>query len=70
MLTCPRAAIHLLLNQLRLLDHGAMQEVYQTEHVLNQVEFKLAVETHLGRNCTDRSTLLPKIQQQTIYPLT
>ncbi|KAM7417105.1 hypothetical protein PAMA_016965 [Pampus argenteus] len=36
MLTCPRAAIHLLLNQLKLLDHGAMQEVYQTEQVLNQ----------------------------------
>uniref|UniRef100_A0A4W6DTX0 DNA-directed RNA polymerase n=1 Tax=Lates calcarifer TaxID=8187 RepID=A0A4W6DTX0_LATCA len=37
MLTCPRAAIHLLLNQLKLLDHGAMQQVYQTEQVLNQV---------------------------------
>uniref|UniRef100_A0A3Q1IV52 DNA-directed RNA polymerase subunit n=1 Tax=Anabas testudineus TaxID=64144 RepID=A0A3Q1IV52_ANATE len=36
MLTCPRAAIHLLLNQLKLVDHGAMQEVYQIEHVLNQ----------------------------------
>uniref|UniRef100_A0A4W6FWZ2 DNA-directed RNA polymerase subunit n=1 Tax=Lates calcarifer TaxID=8187 RepID=A0A4W6FWZ2_LATCA len=36
MLTCPRAAIHLLLNQLKLLDHGAMQQVYQTEQVLNQ----------------------------------
>ncbi|KAM7388994.1 hypothetical protein PAMP_022994 [Pampus punctatissimus] len=36
MLTCSRAAIHLLLNQLKLLDHGAMQEVYQTEQVLNQ----------------------------------
>ncbi|XP_058505753.1 DNA-directed RNA polymerase I subunit RPA1 [Solea solea] len=35
-LTCPRAAIHLLLNQLKLLDHGAMQEVYQIEQVLNQ----------------------------------
>uniref|UniRef100_A0A8C4FG15 DNA-directed RNA polymerase subunit n=1 Tax=Dicentrarchus labrax TaxID=13489 RepID=A0A8C4FG15_DICLA len=37
MLTCPRAAIHLLLNQLKLVDHGAMQEVYQIEQVLNQV---------------------------------
>ncbi|XP_056295891.1 DNA-directed RNA polymerase I subunit RPA1 [Pseudoliparis swirei] len=36
MLTCPRAAIHLLLNQLRLVDHGAMQEVYQIEQVLFQ----------------------------------
>uniref|UniRef100_H3CXM9 DNA-directed RNA polymerase subunit n=1 Tax=Tetraodon nigroviridis TaxID=99883 RepID=H3CXM9_TETNG len=35
-LTCPRAAIHLLLNQLKLLDHGAIQEVYQIEQVLNQ----------------------------------
>lgn len=37
MLTCPRAAIHLLLNQLKLVDHGAMQEVYQAERVLNQL---------------------------------
>ncbi|XP_076595923.1 DNA-directed RNA polymerase I subunit RPA1 [Chaetodon auriga] len=36
MLTCSRAAIHLLLNQLKLVDHGAMQEVYQIEQVLNQ----------------------------------
>uniref|UniRef100_A0A8C7YBQ5 DNA-directed RNA polymerase subunit n=1 Tax=Oryzias sinensis TaxID=183150 RepID=A0A8C7YBQ5_9TELE len=36
MLTCPRAAIHLLLNQLKLVDHGAIREVYQIEHVLNQ----------------------------------
>ncbi|XP_037531337.1 DNA-directed RNA polymerase I subunit RPA1 [Nematolebias whitei] len=36
MLTCTRAAIYLLLNQLRLVDHGAMQEVYQIEHILNQ----------------------------------
>ncbi|KAM9850131.1 DNA-directed RNA polymerase I subunit RPA1 [Aulostomus maculatus] len=35
-LTCPRAAIHLLLNQLTLLEHGAMQEVYQIEQVLSQ----------------------------------
>lgn len=37
MLTCPRASIHLLINQLLLLDHGAMQEVYQIDQVLNQV---------------------------------
>ncbi|XP_041653326.1 DNA-directed RNA polymerase I subunit RPA1, partial [Cheilinus undulatus] len=36
MLTCSRASIHLLLNQLKLLDHGAMQEVYHIEGVLNQ----------------------------------
>ncbi|KAM9357147.1 DNA-directed RNA polymerase I subunit RPA1 [Symphorus nematophorus] len=36
MLTCPRAAIHLLLNQLKLVDHGAMQEVYLIEQILNQ----------------------------------
>uniref|UniRef100_A0A1A8BJ34 DNA-directed RNA polymerase subunit n=1 Tax=Nothobranchius kadleci TaxID=1051664 RepID=A0A1A8BJ34_NOTKA len=36
MLSCPRTAIHLLLNQLRLVDHGAMQEVYQTEQVLSR----------------------------------
>ncbi|XP_047441523.1 DNA-directed RNA polymerase I subunit RPA1 isoform X2 [Mugil cephalus] len=35
-LTCPRAAIHLLLNQLKLVDHGAMQEVCQIEQVLSQ----------------------------------
>ncbi|KAM9375680.1 DNA-directed RNA polymerase I subunit RPA1 [Pholidichthys leucotaenia] len=35
-LTCSRGAIHLLLNQLKLLDHGAMQEVYQVEHVLSK----------------------------------
>ncbi|XP_054453311.1 DNA-directed RNA polymerase I subunit RPA1 [Anoplopoma fimbria] len=37
MLTCPRAAIHLLLNQLKLLNHGAMQEVYLIEQVLYQL---------------------------------
>ncbi|KAM9833161.1 DNA-directed RNA polymerase I subunit RPA1 isoform 2-T2 [Syngnathus typhle] len=37
MLTCPRAAVHLLLNQLKLLDHGAMQQVYQIEEFLNQL---------------------------------
>lgn len=36
LLTCPRAAIHVLINQLRLLDHGALQEVYQIEQVLHQ----------------------------------
>uniref|UniRef100_A0A665TS78 DNA-directed RNA polymerase subunit n=1 Tax=Echeneis naucrates TaxID=173247 RepID=A0A665TS78_ECHNA len=41
MLTCPRAAIHLLLNQLHLLDHGAMQEVYHIEQVLSQVGLQL-----------------------------
>ncbi|TMS17580.1 DNA-directed RNA polymerase I subunit RPA1 [Larimichthys crocea] len=38
MLTCSRASIHLLLNQLKLLDHGAMQEVYQIEQYLNQIK--------------------------------
>ncbi|XP_062281970.1 DNA-directed RNA polymerase I subunit RPA1 [Scomber scombrus] len=37
MLTCPRAAIHLLINQIKLVDHGAMQEVYQAEQVLNRI---------------------------------
>ncbi|KAM4586026.1 LOW QUALITY PROTEIN: DNA-directed RNA polymerase I subunit RPA1 [Fundulus diaphanus] len=36
MLTCPRAAMHLLVNQLRLVDHEAMREVYLVESVLNQ----------------------------------
>ncbi|KAM9741040.1 DNA-directed RNA polymerase I subunit RPA1 isoform 1-T1 [Menidia menidia] len=35
-LTCPRASIHLLLNQLKLVDHGAMQQVYLIEQVLCQ----------------------------------
>lgn len=35
-LSCPRAAIHLLIKQLQLLDYGAMQEVYQLEEVLAQ----------------------------------
>ncbi|XP_053735910.1 DNA-directed RNA polymerase I subunit RPA1 [Synchiropus splendidus] len=34
-LTCPRASMHLLMNQLKLLEHGAFEEVYQAEHVLN-----------------------------------
>lgn len=40
MLTCPRAAIHLLLNQLKLLDVGAMKEVCELSTVLNQVRRK------------------------------
>ncbi|KAF7649221.1 hypothetical protein LDENG_00144910 [Lucifuga dentata] len=36
MLTCPRAAVHLLQSQMKLLDHGALQEVYQVEQVLSQ----------------------------------
>ncbi|KAM3867222.1 DNA-directed RNA polymerase I subunit RPA1 [Diretmus argenteus] len=36
MLTCPRAAIHLLLNQSKLLDYGLLQETYEIEQVLNQ----------------------------------
>ncbi|KAL2077653.1 hypothetical protein ACEWY4_027157 [Coilia grayii] len=35
-LHCPRAAVHLLLFQLKLLDVGALKEVYELEHVLNQ----------------------------------
>uniref|UniRef100_A0A3B5AX27 DNA-directed RNA polymerase n=1 Tax=Stegastes partitus TaxID=144197 RepID=A0A3B5AX27_9TELE len=46
-LTCPRAAIHLLLNQLKLVDHGAMQEVYQLEQLLSQVGLYLLKLTHL-----------------------
>lgn len=41
MLTCPRAAIHLLLNQLKLVEHGAMQEVYQVEQIINQVRLNM-----------------------------
>ncbi|KAG7282013.1 hypothetical protein CRUP_020118 [Coryphaenoides rupestris] len=36
-LTCPRSAVHLLLNQLKLLDHGFDQEIYEVEHALNQL---------------------------------
>ncbi|XP_051716856.1 LOW QUALITY PROTEIN: DNA-directed RNA polymerase I subunit RPA1 [Ctenopharyngodon idella] len=36
MLKCPRVAIHLLLGQLKLLDVGALQEVYELENVLSQ----------------------------------
>lgn len=35
-LSCPRYAIHLLQSQLTLVEHGALQEVYQAEQVLNQ----------------------------------
>uniref|UniRef100_A0AAY5EQQ4 DNA-directed RNA polymerase subunit n=1 Tax=Electrophorus electricus TaxID=8005 RepID=A0AAY5EQQ4_ELEEL len=37
MLTCPRAAIHLLLYQLKLLDVGAMKEVYELEIALTKL---------------------------------
>uniref|UniRef100_A0A672TEL7 DNA-directed RNA polymerase subunit n=1 Tax=Sinocyclocheilus grahami TaxID=75366 RepID=A0A672TEL7_SINGR len=37
MLKCPRTAVHLLLGQLKLLDVGAMKEVYELETVLNQL---------------------------------
>lgn len=40
-LSCPRGPIHLLVNQLQLLDHGALPEVYQLEQILNQY-----METH------------------------
>lgn len=40
MLTCPRAAVHLLLNQLKLIDVGAMKEVCELPTVLNQVSMK------------------------------
>ncbi|KAM4048816.1 DNA-directed RNA polymerase I subunit RPA1 [Anomaloglossus baeobatrachus] len=36
LLTCPRSAVHLLLNQLRLLERGALQEVYELEAVLSR----------------------------------
>uniref|UniRef100_A0AAR2JTJ7 DNA-directed RNA polymerase subunit n=1 Tax=Pygocentrus nattereri TaxID=42514 RepID=A0AAR2JTJ7_PYGNA len=36
LLTCPRAAIHLLLYQLKLLDVGVVKEVYELEVALNQ----------------------------------
>lgn len=37
MLTCPRAVIHLLLCQLRVLEVGALQAVYELERILNRV---------------------------------
>ncbi|XP_075066371.1 DNA-directed RNA polymerase I subunit RPA1 [Mixophyes fleayi] len=36
LLTCPRSVIHLLLNQLKILDHGALKEVYELEAVLSR----------------------------------
>ncbi|XP_068131545.1 DNA-directed RNA polymerase I subunit RPA1 [Hyperolius riggenbachi] len=36
LLTCPRSVIHLLLNQLKLLDRGALKEVYELEAVLSR----------------------------------
>ncbi|XP_076990974.1 DNA-directed RNA polymerase I subunit RPA1 isoform X2 [Tamandua tetradactyla] len=36
MLTCPRAVIHLLVCQLRVLEIGALQAVYELEHILNR----------------------------------
>uniref|UniRef100_I3KFX5 DNA-directed RNA polymerase subunit n=1 Tax=Oreochromis niloticus TaxID=8128 RepID=I3KFX5_ORENI len=53
MLTCPRAAMHLLLNQLKLLDHGAMQEVYQIEQVLGQVGSALTMVVQVLQEFTD-----------------
>uniref|UniRef100_A0A3B4CPH0 DNA-directed RNA polymerase subunit n=1 Tax=Pygocentrus nattereri TaxID=42514 RepID=A0A3B4CPH0_PYGNA len=44
LLTCPRAAIHLLLYQLKLLDVGVVKEVYELEVALNQVSVKLVCE--------------------------
>lgn len=37
MLTCPRAAIHLLVCQLRVLEVGALQAVYELERILSRV---------------------------------
>uniref|UniRef100_A0AAQ5XSK8 DNA-directed RNA polymerase subunit n=1 Tax=Amphiprion ocellaris TaxID=80972 RepID=A0AAQ5XSK8_AMPOC len=60
-LTCPRAAIHLLLNQLKLVEHGAMQEVYQLEQLLNQVSscllkriVEVVAQTESGRSTVRR----------------
>ncbi|XP_075712742.1 DNA-directed RNA polymerase I subunit RPA1 isoform X2 [Rhinoderma darwinii] len=36
LLTCPRSVMHLLLNQLKILDRGALQEVYEVEAVLGR----------------------------------
>lgn len=48
MLTCPRAAVHLLLCQLKLLNVGALKDVYDVENALNQVGFLIggALENH------------------------
>ncbi|KAJ3587391.1 hypothetical protein NHX12_010989 [Muraenolepis orangiensis] len=40
-LTCPRSAIHLLLNQLKLLDHGFSQEIYEVEQALYQIKHEV-----------------------------
>ncbi|KAK2092789.1 DNA-directed RNA polymerase I subunit RPA1 [Saguinus oedipus] len=40
MLTCPRAVIHLLLCQLRVLEVGALQAVYELERILNRLSVK------------------------------
>ncbi|KAG1935581.1 DNA-directed RNA polymerase I subunit RPA1 [Pimephales promelas] len=37
LMLCPRAALHLLLGQLKLLDVGALNEAYELEQVLNQL---------------------------------
>ncbi|XP_053314114.1 DNA-directed RNA polymerase I subunit RPA1 [Spea bombifrons] len=36
LLTCPRSAIHLLLNQLKILERGVLHEVYELEAVLSR----------------------------------
>lgn len=43
MLTCPRAVIHLLVCQLRVLEVGALQAVYELERILNRVGGVVAV---------------------------
>lgn len=58
MLSCPRAAIHLLLNQLKLLDVGALQEVYELENVLNQVSITQTGVVILKNNDVSEITLL------------
>ncbi|XP_072112743.1 DNA-directed RNA polymerase I subunit RPA1 isoform X2 [Mobula birostris] len=37
MLTCPRVVMHLLLNQLQIVDCGAVEDVYELEKILNEV---------------------------------
>ncbi|KAM4708710.1 DNA-directed RNA polymerase I subunit RPA1 isoform 2-T2 [Discoglossus pictus] len=36
LLTCPRSVVHLILNQLKVLDRGALNEVYELEAVLSR----------------------------------
>ncbi|CAN2388405.1 negative regulation of protein localization to nucleolus [Pristimantis euphronides] len=36
LLTCPRSSIHMLIIQLKILDRGGIQEVYEVEAVLNR----------------------------------